>query len=153
MSKSTKDNRIIDEYVSALDRVSEFLGNLLMTKGIVNYITNNKGKLILVYLLVISLLTMYGVWDRGHFVNCDDVKANNLPEYIDTIEELAEFYKNKHYVPYTNVFTTVYFKDLVIPLIMGIFQGILFISIFYIFYKLYKFIIKKIYTYSVNKFK
>ena len=122
-----------------------------MAKGMLNYITNNKGKIILIYLLIISLSTMYGLWDIGHCVNCRDIKPEDIPTHIDTPIELAEFYKNKQHIPYTTF--TLYFKDLVIPLTVAIIQGILFISIFYIFYKLYKFITKKIYTFYLNKSK
>ena len=153
MGKETPN--IVDKYLKVLDKLA---GSLVKNQPIRTFISNNKPKVIGIFFLLLTLLTMYTIWDRGECINCPVLTASEVEEYVKeghpskSVEwTWHEYYKTKHYVPYITV--TSYLKDLWFPLTMTLLQGFIGLSIVYIAYKAYKLLMKSLALLGTKLFK
>ena len=146
MGKETTN--IVDKYLALLDK---FAVSLVKNKPIRTFIINNKSTVVGVFFLLLMMMTMYTTWDRGECINCTILTQSEVEEYGRESVAWHEYYKTKHYVPYTTL--TTYIKDVWFPLIMTLLQGFIGLSLVYIGYKAYKLLMKSLGLLGTKVFK
>ena len=124
------NTNLIDKYIEKLDKVATLISSLTNLEKISTYVSNNKGKCLLIYVGLVTLMIMHSVWDLGHCVSCEMLTEQDVEPYTTSSQELINFYQHQVYVPYENF--SLYLKDLIFPLSLGIIQSLVLISLLYL---------------------
>jgi len=120
------------KYIKFLDGIVEKFDT---TEKIMSFLKTYKWKIIISFLFIQALGTMYSVYDTGHCINCDKLTKQQIEQFDGDVQKFIEYSDQQLiYVPYTDIKT--YLMNLWLPLILNLIVVFITISVTYVAYRI-----------------
>tara|TARA_Y100000034_G_scaffold79047_1_gene94945 strand:+ start:361 stop:840 length:480 start_codon:yes stop_codon:yes gene_type:complete len=143
-----KTTNIVDTYLKFLEKgVKNFKWNGNTTMG---WVKSNKEKVLLLWFIFITLLTLYEVWETGQCISCDGITEAQLERLGNEAPLWRAFYAEQVYIPYTTF--SSYLLGTIKPLIISHLVSIIGLTIFYVGYLVYKRLTKELARFLMTKY-